>query len=116
MTTMNEFSRHDAVTIERIVTEAHAFRAAVIAGAFTGLSRKIAQGVAKVVTAQKRRATTAQLLAMDDRMLRDIGLTRSEVPLVVCGLASGESPNVFANAQSASPANLANENSRSRAA
>jgi hypothetical protein len=53
---------------------------------------------------------------MDDRLLRDIGLTRAEVPLVVCGLASGDVPDVFANAYVLGRTSQANENSRNHAA
>jgi len=71
--------------------------------------------MAKLVAAHKRRAAAAHLLAMDDRMLRDIGLTRAEVPLVVCGLPTAETPDVFAT-KVAPVDGLANENTRRRAA
>jgi len=105
-----------AQTVEQIVVSAHATRAAIIAGAFAKLGGKLAQGLRQLRAAQKRRSAVAQLMAMDDRMLRDIGLTRTEVPLVVCGLATGEAPDVFANTQVNARANQANENSRNRAA
>lgn len=105
-----------AADVERIVASAHAARAAMIADAFAQLGKKLAQGLRHWRAAQKRRAAASQLLAMDDRLLRDIGLTRAEVPLVVCGLASGEVPDVFANAHVMARNTQANENSRNHAA
>jgi uncharacterized protein YjiS (DUF1127 family) len=105
-----------AQTFEEIVVAAHATRGAVIAGAFARLGGAVKSGLRKFAIAQKRRAAASQLMAMDDRMLRDIGLTRGDVPIVVCGLASGEAPDVFANAETLTGANQANENSRNHAA
>ncbi|MEO8558479.1 MAG: DUF1127 domain-containing protein [Rhodospirillales bacterium] len=110
----------EAQTMEQIVVTAHAARSAMIADAFAHLAGKLAQGARRVVAAQKRRSAAAQLLAMDDRMLRDIGLTRAEVPMVVSGmtsnLATGETPNLFAGSQAFERANQANENRSNRAA
>jgi uncharacterized protein YjiS (DUF1127 family) len=40
-----------------------------------------------------RRATVRILTSMDDRMLRDIGMTRSEIHSVVYGDAEGRTPS-----------------------
>lgn len=105
-----------SANLQQVVAQAHAERAAMIAGAFAAVVNKLAGGLRRLVAAQKRRAAAAQLLAMDDRMLRDIGLTRAEVPLMVSGLATGETPDVLANAGAFDRAVQANENRSNRAA
>jgi uncharacterized protein YjiS (DUF1127 family) len=105
-----------AQSIEQIAAAAHVARTLAIGAAFAKLGGKLSQGLRALRAAQKRRSAVAQLMAMDDRMLRDIGLTRTEVPMVVCGLATGEAPDVFANARLYATANQANENSRNHAA
>lgn len=114
----NERAKLNAVSanLQQVVAQAQAQRAAMIAGAFAAVGNKLASGLRRFVAAQKRRSAAAQLLAMDDRMLRDIGLTRAEVPLVVCGLATGETPNVLANTRTVASATQANENRSNRAA
>jgi uncharacterized protein YjiS (DUF1127 family) len=95
----NDPFKFDGVTIDQWIAEARVRRAHLLAGTFAALGTKVARGLRAFIAAQKRRSAVAQLMAMDERMLRDIGLSRSEVPLVVCGLATGEAPHVFANAE-----------------
>jgi len=102
--------------LQQVVAQAQAQRAAMISTAFAAVGNKLAGGLRRFIAAQKRRSAAAQLMAMDDRMLRDIGLTRSEVPLVVCGLANGETPDVLANTQAFDHGSQANENRSNRAA
>ena len=58
----------------RVVERAKAMRAEAIRGLFRGL-----------VAWFKRRAAAARLQRLDDRMLKDIGLHRSEIEAVVSG-------------------------------
>jgi uncharacterized protein YjiS (DUF1127 family) len=57
------------------------------AGAMSQLSRRIAGLVAELLAtarrAYKRRQAIGELLALDDRMLRDIGVSRSEIEYTV---------------------------------
>jgi uncharacterized protein YjiS (DUF1127 family) len=87
------------------VNRAHDERArlvsALLAGAATGLEtlagtagrglervgRSVLSGVA---TARRRRAAIRQLNALDDRMLKDIGISRGEIQYVVDGQLSAE--------------------------
>jgi uncharacterized protein YjiS (DUF1127 family) len=114
----NDKAKLDAVSanLQQVVAQAHAQRAAMIAGAFAAVGSKLTSAMRRFAAAQKRRSAAAQLLAMDDRMLRDIGLTRAEVPMVVCGLATGETPDVLANTGAFDRATQANENRSNRAA
>jgi|SRR5262245_2004194 len=58
----------------RLIERAHAYRAAAIKDLFHRLFGWI-----------RRRAAAAQLRALDDRMLKDIGLTRGEIEQAVHG-------------------------------
>jgi len=87
------------------VNRAHEERAkavsALLAGAATGLGslagtaarglgragRNVASGV---VTARRRRGAIRELHALDDRMLKDIGLSRGEIPYLVDQMLSAE--------------------------
>ena len=53
-----------------------------ISGGFTGLFGKLKQSFAKH---RERSRLRAQLMSLDDRMLKDIGLHRSDLPMVVDG-------------------------------
>lgn len=53
-----------------------------------GLGRTIARAaVARMSAWRDRRRTMRELMALDDRMLRDIGVERSTVPAIVSGLS-----------------------------
>jgi uncharacterized protein YjiS (DUF1127 family) len=47
----------------------------------TALARPIKQGIARITARRELRRGAKELMALDDRMLRDIGLSRSEVAL-----------------------------------
>jgi uncharacterized protein YjiS (DUF1127 family) len=68
--------------------------AALLAGAATGLAnaaaaamRGLGQAVRRIVSGvisdQRRRAAIRQLQALDDLLLKDIGISRSDIPFVV---------------------------------
>jgi uncharacterized protein YjiS (DUF1127 family) len=86
---------------------AHAERAkaisAMLAGAPTGFANvavTVGRGlkrvgrsiVSGVVTAQRRAAAMRQLRALDDRMLKDIGISRGQIPYLVDQQLSAERP------------------------
>jgi uncharacterized protein YjiS (DUF1127 family) len=58
---------------------------------------KIGQLVSRLQAAQKQRAAVAQLMALDERMLQDIGLNRSAVPFAVTGFAQGKAIDLYAD-------------------
>ncbi|TWT06155.1 DUF1127 domain-containing protein [Reyranella sp. CPCC 100927] len=66
-------------------------RAAVIGGWIGG---GIAKLVASIRTANRRRQAMAELAALDNRMLADIGISRSEIRAAVSG-ASGFLPRAL---------------------
>lgn len=45
--------------------------------------------VKTIVTAYRRNAMRRQLLALDDRMLRDIGIRRDDIPSLIAGAFAG---------------------------
>jgi uncharacterized protein YjiS (DUF1127 family) len=47
----------------------------------TALARPIKQGIAWIAARRELRRAVKELMALDDRILRDIGLRRSEVEL-----------------------------------
>ncbi|MGE0153354.1 MAG: DUF1127 domain-containing protein [Reyranellaceae bacterium] len=53
---------------------------------------------ARLRAVQKQRAAAAQLMAMDERMLQDIGLNRSLVPFVVAGAAPKKVADIYGDA------------------
>jgi uncharacterized protein YjiS (DUF1127 family) len=55
-----------------------------------GLERAGRNIVSGVVTARRRRAAIRELHALDDRMLKDIGLSRGDIPYVVDRQLSAE--------------------------
>lgn len=73
----------------RTVALARAHRAALfgqaVGSAIAALLKGFSRLVARVAQARARRRELAQLLEMDDRMLKDIGLTRGEVFAAVDG-------------------------------
>jgi uncharacterized protein YjiS (DUF1127 family) len=83
---------------ETVLREAREARdralSALIAGAATGLGHlaaTVGRGlgragrriVSAVLSAQRRRAAIHQLQALDDLLLKDIGISRSDIPFVV---------------------------------
>ena len=83
---------------ETVLREAREARdralSALIAGAATGLvhlAATVGRGLARagrrivsaVLSAQRRRAAIHQLQALDDLLLKDIGISRSNIPFVV---------------------------------
>jgi len=53
---------------------------------FAEIARRI---VGRIRAALRRRAAHAELMALDDRLLADIGLTRADIPAVLGGTARG---------------------------
>ena len=47
----------------------------------TALARPIKQGIARIMARRESHRGVKELMALDDRILRDIGLSRSEVEL-----------------------------------
>jgi len=78
----------DRATFER---QARFDRAAVIGGWIGG---GIAKLIASIRVANRRRAAMAELASLDNRMLADIGISRSEIRAAVSG-ASGFLPRGF---------------------
>lgn len=78
----------DRATIER---QARFDRAAVIGGWIGGGLAKL---IASIRAANRRRAAMAELAALDNRMLADIGISRSEIRAAVSG-ASGFLPRAL---------------------
>lgn len=83
---MTPSTRHDAaVDIARIEAEAYALRAEAIAKAARAGARYVARLFAAIGNARRMDAMYRELSAMTDRELRDMGLTRSDIPAVVAG-------------------------------
>lgn len=94
---------------QRLVAAAHAARSAQFAE-LTGLAiARIGAGLKALVTklaeARKRRAAAARLAALDDRMLQDIGLSRSEISLAVNGIGEGFVPRLAGSGRTGAHAN-----------
>ncbi|MDF3074348.1 MAG: hypothetical protein K0S54_2015, partial [Alphaproteobacteria bacterium] len=75
--------------VSEIVALAHAQRAQIL-GDLIGkgvhfLVAAVGNAFTRLQAANKQRAAVAQLMAMDERMLQDIGLNRTLVPFVVTG-------------------------------
>ena len=83
----NRFEKVDRLAIEH---QARVHRAAVV-GEFIGGG--IANLWAYVRSSLRRRAAVAELSSLDDRMLADIGLTRSEIRAAVSS-AAGFGPDL----------------------
>jgi uncharacterized protein YjiS (DUF1127 family) len=89
------------MTLEAVLAEARAKRAQMIGDAVVngvrGLTAKIGALVARLQAAQKQRAAVAQLMAMDERMLQDIGLNRTLVPFAVAGATPNKAADLYAD-------------------
>lgn len=59
-----------------------AIEASTNAGSWpTALTRPIRQGIARIAARRELRRSVKELMALDDRILRDIGLRRSDIEL-----------------------------------
>jgi uncharacterized protein YjiS (DUF1127 family) len=61
-----------------------------------GLGRAGRTVVSRIVLARRRRAAIRELEALDDRLLKDIGISRSLIPFLVDGGLSEERPGTGA--------------------
>lgn len=90
-------------TYQRLVAAAHAERSAKFAELTGWAVGRIATAmkmlVKRLAEARKRRAAAARLAALDDRMLRDIGLSRGEISLAVTGAGAGYAPDLAVSDQ-----------------
>jgi uncharacterized protein YjiS (DUF1127 family) len=88
-------------TMNRAHDERAKVASALLAGAATGLGTlagTAARGLGRagrnivsgVVTARRRRAAIRELRALDHRMLKDIGISRGEIPYLVDQMLSAE--------------------------
>ncbi|PIW28253.1 MAG: hypothetical protein COW30_08105 [Rhodospirillales bacterium CG15_BIG_FIL_POST_REV_8_21_14_020_66_15] len=57
---------------------------------FLPLVRGVLSLAGRLITGLRRSAMRRELLALDDRMLRDIGLRRDDIPSLVAGAFAGE--------------------------
>jgi len=100
-----------------LVSRAHVARnaqiAAVSAAAFAAIGSALKAAFDRLSATRKRHAAIAQLAAMDDRMLHDIGLHRGEIVHAVTCASEGLSPRLtgFVPAEQ-----FANENTDRRVA
>ncbi|MBI1775315.1 MAG: DUF1127 domain-containing protein [Proteobacteria bacterium] len=74
--TSTEASRIDHLAIER---EARQLRDENLAAALSTFGRVVGRLARRVAAWRERRATYAELVRLDDRMLADIGLNRGEI-------------------------------------
>jgi len=93
----SKVGRIDADVVRIHVQNAHVERASAL-GAFVGsAARALIGGVAGVFGALRRKIEEVRnvdaLNAMDDRMLKDLGIERSQIPGLVRSSASGMTPN-----------------------
>ena len=87
--------------VSEIMAQADAQRAKVL-GELIGkgvyfLFAGIGNAVTRLQAAHKQRAAVAQLMAMDERMLQDIGLNRTLVPFVVSGSVKNRAADLYAD-------------------
>jgi uncharacterized protein YjiS (DUF1127 family) len=88
--TMNRAHDERAKVASALLTGAAAGLGALAGTAARGLGRAGRSIVSGVVTARRRRAAIRELHALDDRMLKDIGLSRGEIPYLVDRMLSAE--------------------------
>ncbi len=87
----------DYVELERA---ARRLRAQALAAALTGMFRRLHAGIARRVTvALEQSRAKAELYALDDRTLRDMGLSRSAIPAAVAGTLTRPAPVSNENAK-----------------
>lgn len=108
-----------ARAVQEILMEARAQRSRVLAGiAAQGVNKMLTQInklVAGFKAARQQRKAILQLQAMDDRLLQDIGLIRSQIPFAIAPAAPVAAAAV-AQARPAVAAGSANDNRANRAA
>ena len=74
------------------ITRAHRARSEAVANAISGGFRAIGILVRRTITRiSKRQHTVDELNALDDRMLRDIGITRGDIPFVAARASQQDS-------------------------
>lgn len=66
---------------------------------FLPLVRAVSSLAGKIVTGLRRRAMRRELMALDDRMLRDIGITRGNIESLVSGSFVNEQRAAYQEAQ-----------------
>lgn len=77
----------DATAVEAAAREARARELARLAGVFAATVKKAFKSVFVTPLAgwRRREALANELYSLDERMLKDIGLSRSEIPFIVSG-------------------------------
>ena len=89
---------HDPREYLRHVARARELQAQAISHAFVAAGRFLARGGSElclgITGALRKRRTLAELSRLDDHMLADIGISRTQIPMIAQGLIapSGESP------------------------
>lgn len=118
--TLNQSGQNPQSTGEsfaELVSRAHVARnaqiAALSAQAFAAIGSSVKAAFARLNATRKRHAAIAQLAAMDDRMLHDIGLHRGEIVQAVTCASEGLSPRLSGFVPAAQ---FANENTDRRVA
>lgn len=102
----------DSEEFERRLAQARLERAEAVAEMFAAIYRGVKGLFAGLAEGHKRREAYAELNSLDDRMLRDMGLSRGELWAAVDGLSDrGPSNDNQVAAKPAKPAVAANENS-----
>jgi uncharacterized protein YjiS (DUF1127 family) len=92
----------DAATIEAAAREARARELARLVGVFAAKVNTALHAVfvAPLARWRRREALANELYSLDERMLKDIGLSRSEIPFIVSGqtVATPHQDNIPARA------------------
>jgi uncharacterized protein YjiS (DUF1127 family) len=89
------------INLQTLVARADAQRAKLLGDLIGKGVHFVVAGIGSAFTrlqaANKQRAAVAQLMAMDERMLQDIGLNRSLVPFVVAGAVRNQAADLYAD-------------------
>lgn len=108
---------NEHINLQEIMARADAQRAKLLGDLIGKGVHFVVAGIGNAFTrlqaANKQRAAVAQLMAMDERMLQDIGLNRSLVPFVVAGAVKNQTADLYADVGVGVNAN-ANDNSGQR--
>ena len=87
--------------VSEIIAQADAQRAKLVGELIGKGVHFVIAGIGNAFTrlrvANKQRAAVAQLMAMDERMLQDIGLNRTLVPFVVTGSIKNQAADLYAD-------------------
>lgn len=81
----DRYMGHGAAAIDPILGGQHAPAAIVSGGGFKTLVQAVLWVAERVHGYFRRRRQYAELMALDDRMLSDIGITRGDIPNIVAG-------------------------------